>query len=96
MKKPLKITIFILLTISLLVNIWLALWFKTKKPFYENFHGMTFRTAHADDTLTSEEAIKDVDYYISEIKTYHPQLFLFMIEDEDRDLELEFVVSKLL
>ncbi len=81
MKKKIKIVVFLVLTVILLINIWVALLFMTKPPYYENFYGKTFRTAYSDTMLTLEEAIKDVDYFISEIKTYHPKPFLFMTEE---------------
>ncbi|HPJ89350.1 MAG TPA: S41 family peptidase [Thermotogota bacterium] len=82
MKKKKKIVLFIILIVVLLSQIWIAFLLTTEKPYYENFYGFTFRTAVADTVLSQEEMIKDVDYYISEIKTYHPQPFLFITEEE--------------
>ncbi len=80
-KKILYIIIFTLLFIILIIICWNFLWSRTKEPSYPNFYGTTSRTAYANTILSLEEAIVDLDWYISEIKSYHPQPFLFLSEE---------------
>ncbi len=91
MRKIIKIPLLLLLIVGILIILWFVLLAFTKEPYYAHHYRLTTEESFSQMLLTSDEAVKDVEYYVYEIKNNHPNPFFFITENE-----FDWKVSKIL
>jgi hypothetical protein len=89
MKKSTKIILFTVLTVVLLWQLWIALYFMTEEPRYaHNSRDNSRVNPHHDVVLSSKDALEDVEKFAFDLTHYHPKPFAFISEEQfNRQIE---------